>query len=133
MLFKRQFTAKEKKCICERVHFHQLCQLGTDAYKQFFCFVVRAGNTYDFPEVFPLTSFLPSEENQDGYYFYLGSLTTPVCNEVVQWIVYKQPVYMSKEQVGQTKMGKILGPRDFDFKSYKRKRSESSKMVLHRY
>ena len=25
---------------------------------------------------------------------------------------------------------KILGPRDFDFKSYKRKRSESSKMVV---
>jgi len=31
-----------------------------------------------------------------GFYHYAGSLTTPGCNEVVQWIVYDKPLYVQR-------------------------------------
>ncbi len=34
-----------------------------------------------------------------GYYTYLGSLTTPPCNECVIWIVFVDPIEVSHEQV----------------------------------
>jgi carbonic anhydrase len=34
-----------------------------------------------------------------GYYTYFGSLTTPICAEVVTWYVLKQPVLMSSAQL----------------------------------
>jgi carbonic anhydrase len=44
-----------------------------------------------------LNSLLPSER---GYYTYMGSLTTPPCSEGVLWMVMKQPVAISPEQIG---------------------------------
>ncbi|OQA33039.1 MAG: Carbonic anhydrase precursor [Betaproteobacteria bacterium ADurb.Bin341] len=41
-------------------------------------------------------SFLPAERN---YYTYMGSLTTPPCTEGVLWMVLKQPVPVSQEQI----------------------------------
>lgn len=35
-----------------------------------------------------------------GYYTYMGSLTTPPCSEGVLWLVMKQPVPVSPEQIG---------------------------------
>ncbi len=43
-----------------------------------------------------LTGLLP--ENR-GYYTYMGSLTTPPCTEDVLWMVFKQPLPVSAEQV----------------------------------
>ena len=43
----------------------------------------------------PLT-FLPTARN---YYTYMGSLTTPPCTEGVLWMVMKQPVQISPEQI----------------------------------
>ena len=35
-----------------------------------------------------------------GYYHFTGSLTTPPCSEDVEWLVIKQPVTVSKQQIG---------------------------------
>ena len=43
-----------------------------------------------------LNALLPSER---GYYTYMGSMTTPPCTEGVLWMVMKQPVGISAEQI----------------------------------
>ena len=35
------------------------------------------------------------------YWTYPGSLTTPPCNESVTWILFKEPIEISAEQVTQ--------------------------------
>ncbi|MCK6406238.1 MAG: carbonic anhydrase family protein [Rhodocyclaceae bacterium] len=42
------------------------------------------------------SGFLPADR---GYYSYMGSLTTPPCTEDVLWLVMKQPVQVSAEQI----------------------------------
>ncbi|MEP7295011.1 MAG: carbonic anhydrase family protein [Burkholderiales bacterium] len=44
-----------------------------------------------------LNDLLPPERN---YFTYMGSLTTPPCSEGVLWMVMKQPVQVSGEQIG---------------------------------
>lgn len=44
-----------------------------------------------------LNALLP--ENR-AYYTYMGSLTTPPCTEDVLWMVFKQPLQVSAEQIG---------------------------------
>ena len=43
-----------------------------------------------------LNDLLPAERN---YFTYMGSLTTPPCSEGVLWMVMKQPVQLSAEQI----------------------------------
>jgi carbonic anhydrase len=43
-----------------------------------------------------LNALLPVDR---GYFTYMGSLTTPPCNEGVLWMVMKQPVTVSAEQI----------------------------------
>ncbi|WP_207184962.1 carbonic anhydrase [Rubrivivax gelatinosus] len=43
-----------------------------------------------------LNQLLPTER---GYYTYMGSLTTPPCTEGVLWIVMRQPVAVSQDQI----------------------------------
>jgi carbonic anhydrase len=43
-----------------------------------------------------LSTLLPSTRS---YYTYMGSLTTPPCTEEVLWLVMKQPVQVSQEQI----------------------------------
>ena len=43
-----------------------------------------------------LAELLPTDRR---YYTYMGSLTTPPCSEGVQWVVMRQPVTMSPEQI----------------------------------
>ena len=44
-----------------------------------------------------LNDLLPAERS---YFTYMGSLTTPPCSEGVLWMVMKQPVQISSEQIG---------------------------------
>uniref|UniRef100_A0A915JP45 Alpha-carbonic anhydrase domain-containing protein n=1 Tax=Romanomermis culicivorax TaxID=13658 RepID=A0A915JP45_ROMCU len=37
----------------------------------------------------------------DDFFWYNGSLKTPTCSEIVQWILFTQPVVMSKKQLTQ--------------------------------
>src|SRR5260221_3942048 len=51
---------------------------------------VRAGTRID------LAQLMPQDRR---YYTYMGSLTTPPCSEGVLWMVMKQPVPISSDQV----------------------------------
>jgi carbonic anhydrase len=56
----------------------------------------KAGVKTLLPSPFDVAQLLPS--NHD-YYLFNGSLTTPPCTEGVRWLVIKEPVSASKEQV----------------------------------
>lgn len=55
--------------------------------------------------------FIPKDS---GYYTYQGSLTTPPCSECVIWIVFKEPIEVSHEQVAITCL-EMLEFCNFDF------------------
>lgn len=46
--------------------------------------------------VIDLAALLPATR---GYYTYMGSLTTPPCTEGVRWLVMKQPIQVSADQI----------------------------------
>ncbi|GLD72842.1 receptor-type tyrosine-protein phosphatase gamma-like protein, partial [Lates japonicus] len=46
---------------------------------------------------FILRDLLPS--SVDSYYRYTGSLTTPPCSKVVEWIIFSRPVYLSQSKL----------------------------------
>lgn len=50
----------------------------------------------------PVTTFDPAQmlPQRREYYTYMGSLTTPPCSEGVLWIVLKEPIQASPQQVG---------------------------------
>ena len=49
-------------------------------------------------ETVPLQDLMP--ENTDRYFRYVGSLTTPPCNEAVVWTLFNDAVRISSRQVG---------------------------------
>ncbi|XP_047482480.1 carbonic anhydrase 1-like [Penaeus chinensis] len=53
----------------------------------------------------PLQDLLPPDTNT--FYRYSGSLTTPTCNEVVTWTVFKEPISISETQLEEFR--KLLG------------------------
>ncbi|XP_041946149.1 receptor-type tyrosine-protein phosphatase gamma [Alosa sapidissima] len=50
-----------------------------------------------FLEPFILRDLLPSQLG--SYYRYIGSLTTPPCSKVVEWIIFSRPVFVSYKQL----------------------------------
>lgn len=56
----------------------------------------NAGEKRVLQQAFAATELLPSNHN---YYRFNGSLTTPPCTEGVRWLVMKEPLSASKEQV----------------------------------
>jgi len=48
------------------------------------------------PDALDLNNLLPTDRR---YYTYMGSLTTPPCSEGVLWMVMKQPVQVSTDQI----------------------------------
>jgi len=58
---------------------------------------LEKGDTVNARGLLDLERLLPVER---GYFTYMGSLTTPPCSEGVLWMVMKQPVQASGEQLG---------------------------------
>lgn len=58
----------------------------------------QEGETRELTEKINLEQLIP--ENQQAY-IYNGSLTTPPCSEGVKWLIFKQPLEMSKEQINR--------------------------------
>lgn len=58
----------------------------------------KAGEKAELATNFAPQTVLPQ---QQGYYAFAGSLTTPPCSEDVQWRVLKQPVELSHTQLAQ--------------------------------
>ncbi|XP_036125341.1 carbonic anhydrase 4 [Molossus molossus] len=46
-----------------------------------------------------LLDLLPEEEKLRHYFRYLGSLTTPGCEEKVVWTVFVEPIHLHKDQI----------------------------------
>ncbi len=51
---------------------------------------MQSGNAMELADLLP---------NDRRYFTYMGSLTTPPCSEGVKWIVMRQPVTLTKEQI----------------------------------
>lgn len=62
-----------------------------------FFVVVVVPEKETFLEPFVLRDLLPSSIG--SYYRYIGSLTTPPCSKVVEWIIFSRPVFLSYKQV----------------------------------
>ncbi|XP_065765018.1 carbonic anhydrase 4 isoform X2 [Muntiacus reevesi] len=46
-----------------------------------------------------LFDLLPEEESLRHYFRYLGSLTTPTCDEKVVWTVFQEPIQLHRDQI----------------------------------
>jgi carbonic anhydrase len=57
---------------------------------------LERGEGVDTRSVIDLNHLLPPDR---GYYTFMGSLTTPPCTEGVLWMVMRQPVAVSREQI----------------------------------
>jgi len=59
--------------------------------------VTLEGQSVLLDSTFTMASLLPRD--LEIYYTYRGSLTTPPCSEVVTWIVFPEPQFISYRQV----------------------------------
>jgi len=57
---------------------------------------LEAGSSTNPPQPLDVAKLLPQDRS---YYTYMGSLTTPPCDEGVLWMVFKQPVVITPEQL----------------------------------
>ncbi|NCP52660.1 MAG: carbonic anhydrase family protein [Flavobacteriales bacterium] len=57
---------------------------------------IKQGEHKDINKIINLADLFPVDKS---FYSYNGSLTTPPCTENVNWIVYKQPIIISLEEV----------------------------------
>ena len=57
---------------------------------------LERGDTYAAPVPIDLTQLLPRDQ---AYFSYMGSMTTPPCTEGVLWLVLRQPVQVSSQQI----------------------------------
>jgi carbonic anhydrase len=76
----------------------ELARAGAWVKKQVGHRMVQAGEEVTgSDQLFDLMKVLPKDLKH--FYAYGGSLTTPPCTEGVQWIVLKEPIELSKEQI----------------------------------
>ncbi|GFG35723.1 hypothetical protein Cfor_12205, partial [Coptotermes formosanus] len=70
---------------------------GLQQIVQFLPTVRMADTTVLLPEPFSLSRLVPEFSNL--YLTYNGSLTTPPCTEAVSWVIRKEPLTVSRQQV----------------------------------
>ncbi|XP_053224926.1 carbonic anhydrase 15-like isoform X1 [Podarcis raffonei] len=61
--------------------------------------ITRAEDYVELASTFSLSNLLPNMALLSKYYRYKGSLTTPNCEEVVQWTVFEENIPISKPQL----------------------------------
>jgi carbonic anhydrase len=57
---------------------------------------LQKGQEKEIEKAFDLSRLFPSDRS---YYSYGGSLTTPPCTENVEWVIFKEPIVVSLEEV----------------------------------
>ena len=57
---------------------------------------LEKNDTVQAPGVIDMNQILPANHQ---YYTYMGSLTTPPCTEGVLWVVFKEPIELSQDQI----------------------------------
>ncbi|WKK66661.1 carbonic anhydrase [Lutimonas zeaxanthinifaciens] len=57
---------------------------------------LKKGEEREINKAFDLSRIFPENKT---YYSYGGSLTTPPCSETVQWVIFKNPIVISLEEV----------------------------------
>lgn len=57
---------------------------------------LKKGQEKEIERAFDLSRLFPENKS---YYAYGGSLTTPPCSENVQWVIFKEPIVVSLEEV----------------------------------
>ena len=63
---------------------------------------VAVDSSVDISNHLKMSDLIPIGRNGgelDGFYRYSGSLTTPPCNEIVEWTVFHKPIFISLKQV----------------------------------
>ncbi|XP_060795390.1 carbonic anhydrase 4-like isoform X2 [Neoarius graeffei] len=60
--------------------------------------ITQAGDSFDIMNQLTVESLIQGV-NLNKYYRYLGSLTTPSCNETVVWTVFSDPIKISKDLI----------------------------------
>lgn len=69
----------------------------SDAIEEMESFLpLKKGQEREINEAFDLSRIFPENKT---YYSYGGSLTTPPCSETVQWVIFKNPIVVSLEEV----------------------------------
>ena len=79
----------------------------------------KAGNSNALPKAYDVSAMLPSDRD---YYRFDGSLTTPPCSEVVEWIIFKEPIVLSLEEVLKLK-------RDMPLDNYRDEQALNGRLV----
>ena len=92
--------------------------------------VKKHGNTSNIINGIRLNDLLPS--NIDSFYRYKGSLTTPGCNEVVMWTVFKEQIEIDEEQMQI--MREITydhnGKEEFMYNNYREVQLENGRNII---
>jgi carbonic anhydrase len=79
--------------------------------------VVHEGHEWELNETLSLRDLLP--ESLSKFYRYMGSLTTPGCQEIVVWTVFADPITASESQVCYNFSFFRFGRRRLDAHSYR--------------
>jgi len=73
---------------------------GLDQLLAHFPRIQSAGERLEVPSS-ALASLIPEQADLSSFWRYEGGLTTPTCNEIVEWTVFKQPLNVSAAQLDQ--------------------------------